>query len=120
MRIRSLATVLAISTIGTFCSAAGALADSPASDATQACLQGPQLDYYQIIGGTEDAPPILDYGSLAHGSDETGPYVIAQNYSDCVSFIAKNSKGKSSNTNPVHYMVFVMKDVLISSVPPID
>lgn len=115
MKARNLLTALVAAAAATCSIAAPALADSTASDGTQMCLPGAQIDYYRIVGGTDDNPPILDYGSLVHGSDETGPFVVAQSYSDCVSFIAKNSQGKSSNTTPVHYMVFVLKTVTVSN-----
>lgn len=116
MKLRRLLAILAIAAIGTCWSAAGALADSPASDAAQACLQGPQIDYYRVVGAAQDSAPVLDFGSLVHGSDETGTLVVAENNGDCVSFVAKNSKGKSSNTNEVHYLVFVLRTVTVSSV----
>lgn len=75
--------------------AVGARADSAPSAAAQMCLQGPQVDYYAIVGGT-DAPAPLDFRGLAHGSDQIGPYVVAADHGECVSFVALNSKGKGS------------------------
>jgi hypothetical protein len=82
---------------------AAAAADSPASDAAQGCLQGPQYAFYAVSGDdgastpaadSASAPPLIDFGGLAHGSNDLGDYVVAADHGDCVSFIAKNSKGK--------------------------
>jgi hypothetical protein len=76
-----------------------AVADSPSSDAAHMCLQGgPQIDYYEVLGNSDSAPP-LDFGDLVHGADEIGPYIIAENHGDCVSFAAKN-KGSKGGTHP--------------------
>ena len=117
MNIRRLATVLLVATALALSVSAGALGDSPASDAAQTCAQGPQIDYYQVVGATEDAAPELDFGNLVHGSDETGTYVVALNEGDCVSFIAKNTKGKSSSTNGQEFFKVELKDVVITSSP---
>ena len=118
MNPRKLATALAVATAAALSASASGLADSPASDAAQTCAQGPQIDYYQVIGATEDAaPPELDFGNLAHGSDETGTYVIALNEGDCVNFIAKNTKGKSSSTNGQEFFKVELKQIVITRSP---
>jgi hypothetical protein len=114
MKLRNLLAVLIVAAAGTSWSAASALGDSPASDATQVCLQGPQIDYYQLVGDT-DYGPSLDFGNLVHGSDETGPFVVAMNQGDCVSFVARNSKGKNSNGNVQTYYVAVFQAVFVST-----
>lgn len=92
-----------------------ALGDSPASDAAAACLQGPQIDYYQVVNASDSGPP-LDFGDLQHGSDSTGPFVIAMSNGDCVSFVAKNSKGKGSTSNPkpTPYIKYTFETLIIT------
>lgn len=116
MKLYSLLSAVAVAAFGAFGPAAVALADSPASDAAQTCLQSPQIDYYSVVGAT-DASPALDFGGLAHGSDETGTFVVAMNHGDCVGFVAENTKGKSSDTNGQKYLVVIFKEVVISSGP---
>ncbi len=117
MKLRGLVAVLVVTTVATLSASTGALADSPASDAAQTCAQEPQIDYYQVDGATEDAARALDFGNLAHGSDEFGSYVLATDHGDCVSFIAKNNKGKSSSTNGQEFFKVELKQVVISSSP---
>ena len=93
---RVVVTSLAALALAASYGATRVLADSNGSDAAQICLQGPQIDYYQLVGETDSSPP-LDFHGLAHGSDETGTYIVAQSYGDCVSFAAYNSKGTNSN-----------------------
>lgn len=117
MNLRRPMIVLVVSAFATLAVSAGALADSPASNAAQTCARGPQIDYYQVAGATEDAAPALDFGNLVHGSDETGTYVVAMNEGDCVSFIAKNTKGNSSSTNGQEFFKVELKQVFITSSP---
>jgi hypothetical protein len=106
---------LAATTVAT----AGARADSAPSDAAHMCLKGPQIDYYEIIDETDTSLPI-DFGGLVHGSDQIGPYVIAENHGDCVSFVARNSKGNGSGKGsgkgdrPTEYLTFTFTNVLIT------
>ena len=90
-----------------------ALAESPASDAAQACLQGTQKDYYQVLDASADAGPLLDFGGLVHGSDDTGTYVMATNHGECTSFVAENSK-QPKGDKPVEYLKITFTQVLIS------
>lgn len=117
MKLRQLVAVLVVTSVATLSASTVALADSPASDAAQTCTQGPQIDYYEVVGATEDAVRALDFGNLAHGSDELGTYVLAADHGDCVSFIAKNNKGKSSSTNGQVFLKVELKQVFVSSSP---
>lgn len=90
-----------------------AIADSPATEAAQACLQGPQKDYYEVVNATPDAGPVLDFGRLAHGADDTGTYVIAANHGECTSFVAENSKNPKGD-KPVEYLKITLTNILIS------
>jgi hypothetical protein len=92
MKVHMLVAALALAVTGAISGAPGALADSPASDAAHVCLQGPQRDYYEVVGATDSTPP-LDYHGLLHGSDDTGPFILAESHGDCVNFAADNSKG---------------------------
>jgi hypothetical protein len=94
--------------------AGAALADSPASDAAHACLQGLQKDYYEVIDLTPDAGTVLEFGGLAHGSDDAGTYVIAPNHGECTSFVAENSN-KPKVDQPVRYLRLTLTEVYISS-----
>jgi hypothetical protein len=114
MKLRTLLTTVAAAAAATCWAVAGALGESPASDAAGACLQAPQLDYYQVVDDTPDAGPELDFGDLAHGSDEAGTYILASNQGDCVSFVARNTKGKNSNINGQAYLVVIFKTAVIS------
>lgn len=109
-------TVTLVVTVASFAAAASAFAESPGSDAAQACADSSQIDYYQVIGGTDGATPVVDFGNLAHGSDVNGTYVIATNHGDCVSFIAKNTKGKSSSTNGQEFLQIKLTDVVVTSI----
>jgi hypothetical protein len=117
MTLHRLVTVLIAATVATLSASVGARADSPASDAAETCAQGPQIDYYQVIGDTVAAAPVLDFGTLAHGSDEIGTYVLAADHGECVGFIAKNTKGKSSTTNGQEFFKIELKEVYVTSSP---
>jgi hypothetical protein len=117
MTLRRLLTLLVVTTAATLSASTGALADSPASNAAETCAQGPQVDYYQVVGATVDAAPAVDFGNLVHGSDEIGTYVLATDHGDCVSFIAKNTKGKSSTTNGQEFLRVELKEVYVTSSP---
>lgn len=114
MKARQVVALLVVTTVATLSASTGALADSPASGAAETCAQGPQIDYYRAVDATEDAAPALDFGSLVHGSDELGTYVVAPDHGGCVSFIAKNNKGKSSSTNGQEFLHVELKQVFIS------
>lgn len=92
-RIWLFAAVAAALALSVWISAA--LADSPGSDAAHICLQGPQRDYYEVLGATDSTPP-LDYHGLVHGSDDGGTFILAQNHGNCVSFAADNTKKSDS------------------------
>ncbi|MGH2933462.1 MAG: hypothetical protein ACRDL2_02980 [Gaiellaceae bacterium] len=117
MRTSAFVTVLAALTAAA-AAGGGARADSPPSGAAHMCLQGPQFDYYEIVNETDASPP-LDFGGLVHGSDQIGPYVIAANHGECVSFVALNSKGKSKGSTkgemPLEYLTFKFTQVFITS-----
>jgi hypothetical protein len=112
MNPRSLPVALALA--AALSCAGGALADSPASDAAQTCIQGPQIDYFQAVASDEENAPELDFGNLVHGADEAGTYIVAGSKGDCESFIAKNTKGKDSSTNGQTYFVIKLTTVYVS------
>jgi hypothetical protein len=95
MKIRTLVVALAVATTGVVTGATGALADSPGSDAAHACLKGPQRDYYEVVGDTDSAPPLVYHG-LVHGIDDSGRYILAGDHGDCVSFAADNTQPSES------------------------
>jgi|SRR5690242_14266154 hypothetical protein len=90
-----------------------AIADSPASGAAQTCLHAMQKDYYEVVDTTPDAGPLLDFGGLVHGSDDTGTYVIAANHGECTGFVAENNK-KPQGDKPVAYLKITFTQILIS------
>jgi hypothetical protein len=94
-KIHVFLAVLALAATGVVWGAAAALADSPGSDAAHACIQGPQRDYYEVLGGGDSAPP-LNYHGLAHGVDDSGQYILAGTHGDCVSFAADNTEPSQS------------------------
>jgi hypothetical protein len=115
MNPRRVFVVVAAATAALSC-AGGALGDSPASDAAQTCLQGPQIDYFQAEAVDEQNAPELDFGNLVHGADQAGPYIVSGSKGDCESFIAKNTKGKDSSTNGQTYFVIKLTSVYITSI----
>jgi len=113
--MRKSAIAAAVTALVAAGAAAGARAGSAPSAAAQMCLQGPQIDHYQIVNET-DSSPSLDFAGLAHGSDSIGPYVIAPNHGGCVSFVAENSKakGKGKAAEPTEYLTITFSQVFIS------
>jgi hypothetical protein len=95
MKVRTFVVASALAVTGVASFATGALADSPGSDAAHACLQGPQRDYYQVVGADDSSPP-LNYHGLAHGADDSGQYILAGTHGDCVSFAADNTQPAQS------------------------
>ncbi len=110
MKLLSLVAGLSVAVAGTLWASAGASADSASSDAAHMCLQGPQVDYYEVVGSAEKFAP--DFGDLTNGSDEKGAFIVAANHGECVSFVAKNSKGKGSE-KPAEQIKIVFTDVLV-------
>jgi hypothetical protein len=111
MKLLCPVAVLALVGVGTLWGSTAALADSAPSDAAHMCLQGPQIDYYRVVS-TETSAPDLEFGGLVHGADERGTFVVAQNHGECVSFVAKNKKGKGSQ--PEVYLQLTLTAPLIS------
>jgi hypothetical protein len=95
MKLRTIVVAGALAVTGMASAATAALADSPGSDAAHACLQGPQRDYYEVVGANESTPP-LNYHGLAHGVNDTGRYILAGTHGDCVSFAADNTQPSQS------------------------
>jgi len=95
MKVHTLVAVTALAATGVVWGATAAFADSPGSDAAHACLQGPQRDYYEVLGATDSAPP-LKYHGLVHGVDDTGQFILAPTHGDCVSFAADNTQPAQS------------------------
>jgi len=116
MRLLSLAAVLTLATAGTLWDSTRALGDSPVSDAAHACLQGPQIDFYEVVGATGgDSSPNLEFEGLAQGFDasEGAPYIVAPDHGACVSFVADNSKGSGSKDKQP-YIKITLTEAIIS------
>lgn len=119
MKATRVAVILALATAGATWTFGSARADTPVSDAAQLCLTGAQVDYYQVIGGTpasaDTLPASLDGGinflGLVHGVDDFGPYVVAANQGECVSFVAENDKGPKVSLGDIR----IVKTVDVSS-----
>jgi hypothetical protein len=116
MKILNVAAILTLAGAGICWIPATALADSPSSDAAVTCLQGPQIDFYEVVNPAGDSTANLDFEGVTQGFDDSTsmPYILSLSHGACVSFVAKNSKGSGSDRK-AQYIKVVLTEVLITS-----
>lgn len=100
MKAYKFAAILVLAMAASLWSYGTGRADSPQSNAAHACIQGPQIDHYQVIGVQDASQVQLDFRGLPHGADTFGPYIIAQTHGECESFAAVNDKTPPKNSQP--------------------
>jgi hypothetical protein len=105
--------------VGVVMGAGTAVAAEPGnSAAAQLCGDGPQKDYYVVLGQEAGTPAPIDFGDLQHGVDEFADgslaYVVTDGHGQCTSFFAENKK-KGKGSGPAVNEIQITKVVDVAS-----